>query len=237
MSDSARACLRRSLLAELSSLSAGAIYERFAQGPSGHWPAGPRGPSNAQYHRFVADMKANGWRQLFEDKPVLLRLMASLTRQWIDASPELITRLDADLPAIRRDLLDDRHPVEVTSIDSDLSDRHNFGRTVAIIGFQDGSRVVYKPKDLRVDAAWHALIDTLNRRAPVELRAVRVLARQVTAGRSSSITRVVLIGRAFSDTSVERAHGWRSSTASSASTCIKRTSSRAESIRYRSTWR
>ncbi|MGB9305975.1 MAG: DUF4135 domain-containing protein, partial [Mycobacterium sp.] len=155
VSDSARACLRRSLLAELSSLSAGAIYERFAKVRQDTGPSGPRGPSNAQYHRFVADMKANGWRQLFEDKPVLLRLMASLTRQWIDASKELITRLDADLPAIRRDLLETATSCQVTSIDSDLSDRHNFGRTVAIIGFQDGSRIVYKPKDLGVDAGWH----------------------------------------------------------------------------------
>src|SRR5262249_23099675 len=121
------------------------------------------------------------WRQLFDDTPVLLRLMAALTRQWIGASRELITRLDADLPAIRRDLLAadaSGPPCRVASIETDLSDRHNFGRTVTTIGFQDGSRVVYKPKDLRVDAAWHALIERLNRSAPVELRAVRVLARQ-----------------------------------------------------------
>ena len=175
VSDSARACLRRSLLAELSSLSASAIYERFAKARK---DVGPPGPSTARYDRFVADMKANGWRRLFEDKPVLLRLMASLTRQWIDTSGELIMRLDADLPAFRRDLLEAATSSPVTSIDGDLSDRHNFGRTVAIIGLQDGSRIVYKPKDLRVDAAWHALIERLNRRAPLELRAVRVLPRQ-----------------------------------------------------------
>ena len=67
--------------------------------------------------------------------------------------------------------------MSVTSIDANLSDPHNFGRTVAIIGFDDGSRIVYKPKDLRVDAAWRALIERLNRSAPVELRAARVLPR------------------------------------------------------------
>ena len=44
--------------------------------------------------------------------------------------------------------------------------------------FEDGSRVVYKPKDLRLDVAWHALIERLNRAdAPIELKAVRAIAR------------------------------------------------------------
>lgn len=171
LDEGARECLRRSLTAQLSDLAATALYQRFAKTRDDGGPSGC-------YDRFVCSMKTNGWRRLFEEKPVLLRLMASLTRQWIDASRELITRLDADLPKIRRDLLESAPPCQVTSIDGDLSDRHNFGRTVTIIGFQDGSRVVYKPKDLRVDAAWHALIERLNRRAPLELRAMRVLARQ-----------------------------------------------------------
>ena len=50
-------------------------------------------------------MKSGGFRRLFEEKPVLLRLIAVLTRQWIDTSREFVIRLDADLPAIRRDIL------------------------------------------------------------------------------------------------------------------------------------
>ena len=130
-------------------------------------------------------MRADGFRRLFEDKPVLLRLMASLTRQWIETSRELITRLDADLPAIRRDLLRAGTGCPVTRIDGDLSDPHNFGRTVRIIGFEDGSRVVYKPKDLRVDAAWHALIERLNRQ-----RSARTAGRARAAARGLRLDRV-----------------------------------------------
>ncbi|OBI89219.1 type 2 lanthipeptide synthetase LanM family protein [Mycobacterium sp. 1245805.9] len=174
LDDGARACLRGSLTAQLSDLSAPALYDVFARARNDGAPGGC-------YDRFVRTMKTTGWRQLFEDKPVLLRLMASLTRQWIDASRELIKRLDADLPAIRRDLLGESTSgpsCRAISIDTGLSDRHNFGRTVTIIGFQDGSQVVYKPKDLGVDAAWHALTERLNCLAPVELRAARVLPRQ-----------------------------------------------------------
>ena len=63
-------------------------------------------------------------------------------------------------------------------IEGDLSDPHNGGHSVLIVRFEDGSRVVYKPKDLRLDVAWHALVERLNRGgAPVELKAVRAIAR------------------------------------------------------------
>ena len=108
-------------------------------------------------------MKAGGFRQLFEDKPVLLRLIATITRQWIDTSREFVLRLDADLAAIRRDILHSGAASRVAKIEGDLSDPHNGGHSVQIVSFEDGARVVYKPKDLRLDVAWHALIERLNR--------------------------------------------------------------------------
>jgi type 2 lantibiotic biosynthesis protein LanM len=168
LTDSAHADMRDALLTELSGLCAPALYQRFAE-------ARTRGVG---YHEFVADMRATGFRHLFEDKPVLLRLMTSVTRQWIDTSREMITRLAADLPSIRLDLLNSDARCRVTGIEGRLSDPHNFGRTVHILSFEDGSRVVYKPKDLSVDAAWAALVDRLNDSAPpVDLRAMRVIAR------------------------------------------------------------
>ncbi|GBG38691.1 hypothetical protein NJB14197_35620 [Mycobacterium montefiorense] len=181
----ARASLHRSLLVELSHLAAPAIYERFAKARSDandtpdrvdHAQA-PLNGSTVRYDEFISELKAGGLRRLFDDKPILLRLMASLARQWIDTSAELITRLDTDLPAIRHGLLEVDKCCEITSIDGDLSDPHNLGRTVRIIRFDDGSRVVYKPKDLTVDVAWYALVERLNRKAPFDLKAARVLSR------------------------------------------------------------
>ena len=102
LNHSARACLRHSLLKELCGLSAPALYERFANArKAGVTPAGGREPQRdggtSQYDRFIADMKGGGFRRLFDDKPVLLRLIASITRQWIETSLEFVMRLDADL--------------------------------------------------------------------------------------------------------------------------------------------
>ncbi len=66
----------------------------------------------------------------------------------------------------------------VHSLTTGLSDPHNFGRSVYVVRFADGSAVVYKPADLNVDICWASLIAWLNaRNPPIDLRAVRVISR------------------------------------------------------------
>jgi type 2 lantibiotic biosynthesis protein LanM len=183
LNEAARASLRLALLRELSSLGTAALYERFAKarnaGSPQHDAAGPvQHNGTSLYDRFVAEMQAGGWRRLFEDKPVLLRLLATVTRQWIDTSREMILRLDADLAAIRSEILHSGNAGRVAGFEGNLSDPHNNGRSVRIVSFEGGARVVYKPKDLRLDAAWHALVERLNgAQAPIELKAVRAIAQ------------------------------------------------------------
>ena len=168
LNEAARASLSLDLLQRLSALCAPALYDRFAKARN----------SGTGYRQFVAAMTMGGFRALFEAKPVLLRLLATLIRQWIETTGELIGRLADDLPAIRHELLRSDGGGRVAAIEGNLSDPHNFGRSVQIIRFEDGARVVYKPKDLRLDVAWHALIERLNRaEPPVTLKAVRAIAR------------------------------------------------------------
>src|SRR6266446_3762398 len=73
LNDSARACLRYSLLKELCNLSAPVLYERFLKTrKSGvkraHSVEPQRDGGTSQYDRFVADMKAVGFRRLFEER-------------------------------------------------------------------------------------------------------------------------------------------------------------------------
>lgn len=168
LTDNARAWLRHALLRALSGLCAAALYERFAK-------------ARAQgYERFVADMKAEGFRHLFDEKPVLLRLVACLTRQWIDTSREFVLRLGADLASIRSEFFHSPAGAagRLDKIEGGLSDPHNGGRSVLILTFEGGARLAYKPKDLRLDVAWHDLIARLNGAAPpVALKAVRAIAR------------------------------------------------------------
>lgn len=171
-------CLVLMLLKDLSSLCAPVLYERFAEARKRGQPAEQQGEdSSSCYDRFVADMRARGFRQLLESKPVLLRLMAVVTRQWVDTTSEFIARLDADWATIAHTILPG-DPGMAMAIEGDRSDRHNDGRSVLVVTFENGSRAVYKPKSLQIDAAWDALVERLNGAAsvPIALKAARVVA-------------------------------------------------------------
>ena len=153
--EKARSRLRLALLQQLSELATPAVYERFVQARNAATPPSDQAKAGTRiYDQFIAAMKAGGWRALFEEKPVLLRLIAVVTRQWIDTTGEFLLRLDADIGAIRRVILDCASGERVAKIEGDFSDPHNNGRSVKIVSFEDGARVVYKPKDLRLDAGW-----------------------------------------------------------------------------------
>jgi len=186
LNQSAHTCLRQTLLKALSNHCAPAIYERFANArkaapapaPSAN-NGGPRQNTGSSiYDGFVAELRGGGFRRLFEDKPVLLRTIAVIVRQWIDRSREFIARLDADWKAIEQDLLSKGIAPKVDRIEGDLSDPHNGGRSVQLVRFADGAQVLYKPKDQRLDAAWRELVARLNSSgAPIALRAPRVIVR------------------------------------------------------------
>ena len=179
LSQPARAGMRHALLRQLSDLATPALYEAFVQARKAAGIApDPDKPGSALYDRFLADMQTGGWRALFEQKPVLLRLLAVVARQWIDTTREMLLRLAEDRAAIDRDILGSRSGGRVVRIEGDFSDPHNNGRSVKILAFEDGTRIVYKPKDLRLDTRWQALVERLNAASPpLDLQAVRALAR------------------------------------------------------------
>jgi type 2 lantibiotic biosynthesis protein LanM len=176
LADSACRDLTQALLKELSELCAPSLYQTFSRYRKQPMPDALSGNAS-RYLAFIAEMRAGGVRRLFQDKPVLLRLVATVTRQWLETSRELVIRLDQD-----RELLESRLLLgpagRVTTVEGDLSDPHNGGRSVNVLTFEAGARIVYKPKDLRLDVAWHSLISRLNKIGPpIALRALEAVAR------------------------------------------------------------
>ena len=105
LTSSARACLRQLLADEVCGLCAPLLYDRFSA------------VREAGYAHFIRGMQADGLRRLFDEKPVLLRLMASMTRQWLVTSREFVMRLHTDLAVIRRDILHARGDSRVARIE------------------------------------------------------------------------------------------------------------------------
>ncbi|WP_181257460.1 type 2 lanthipeptide synthetase LanM family protein [Pseudaminobacter soli (ex Li et al. 2025)] len=179
----ARSDLTYDLVRKLSDIFAGALYERFdnfrKDAVAAKSAIGGRADKTLHYAQFSSMMRDGGFRHLFEERPVLLRLAATITRQWIDTTSAFIDRLSTDFPMIREAILNKVGTARVASVEGDLSDPHNGGYSVKIVRFDDGSRIVYKPKDLRVDSSWHKLVTTLNTgQPPLELKAARVIVRE-----------------------------------------------------------
>ena len=180
--ESARLDLRVGLLKLLTDLYAPLLYSKFVAILKKHSLDGKLPPSTAtegtdQVDRLVEDLRATELAALFAEKPVLLRLTATIVRQWIDTTAELMTRLHSDITDIRAVITHCAPDVKVQAIGGDLSDPHNFGHSVQILTFEDQTKLVYKPKDLRLDVAWHDLIVMFNASLPpIDLKPVKAIA-------------------------------------------------------------
>jgi lantibiotic modifying enzyme len=94
----------------------------------------------------------------------------------MSATGELLRRLAED----RNDLEDCfgcGSPLgQVRRVDVGLSDPHDGGRTVALVTFEHGLRVVYKPRPVGLESAYYELVQWWNRVAGgLDLRAARML--------------------------------------------------------------
>lgn len=132
--------------------------------------------ATAAYDSLVADV-ASDPMSLLEAYPVLARLIATVTDQWVEATKELLKRLSGDLPEIERVFAGGRSVGEVVEITPGLSDPHNGGRCVLALRFDSGLQLMYKPKDVGTEFAFQEFLGWLEERgAPLPFRRLTVLA-------------------------------------------------------------
>jgi type 2 lantibiotic biosynthesis protein LanM len=174
--------MRYRLLKSVCDLCAPTLYDRFLIFQSMRTPLPSKTRQQAgfrhEYDSFIAEMRSDAIVAYFEHRPVLARLLATITDQWINTTKEIIERFAADAPAIREEFHLEGDLTTVIDLEFNISDPHNSGRGVSILELNNGSRIVYKPKDLSVDIAWSALLEWLKARgAPATATAPKVLSR------------------------------------------------------------
>jgi type 2 lantibiotic biosynthesis protein LanM len=91
-------------------------------------------------------------RTLFEEYPVLARLLAEQTNRWVTVSLELLGRLSEDFDTLEEAFGGAQGLGSLVGVSMELADPHAGGRSVAIVKFSSGTSIVYKPKSLAVDA-------------------------------------------------------------------------------------
>jgi len=94
--------------------------------------------------------------------PVLLRSLYVATMNWVDSSLELLERLAKDWDLIRASLAPGVEPGSLTSIAAGAGDTHRRGRTVAILEFSTGFKLVYKPHSQSVDVHFGEFLEWVN---------------------------------------------------------------------------
>ena len=123
-----------------------------------------------QYARFVKRLLDGGLAGFVREYAVLGRLTTDLLDQWVSATAEFLMRLAQDRTRLNAELLP-AAAGPVARIATGLSDPHNGSRCVLVLTCVDGSRVVYKPRDLAVDVAFTNVLDWLGQRGlPLQLR-------------------------------------------------------------------
>src|SRR5262249_3268492 len=140
LSETAQAALQRGLLGQFGELCGPTLYEDFlafqiVRQPMMRVLALPGGnrASRSAYDAYISELRGGRMRDYFLDRPVLARLLATVTEQWIEATAELLRRLDADFLAIYQAFGSGAKPGPVTDIHFGVSDAHNKGRKVCIL--------------------------------------------------------------------------------------------------------
>jgi type 2 lantibiotic biosynthesis protein LanM len=114
------------------------------------------------------------WMQLFAVPEDRIRTVID---EWVQAQCEMLRRLAADRAAIEVHF--GCGAGQVVALDLDLSDRHRGGRTVAAFTFDSGLKLIYKPRDIGIEAWFTGFQTCLNELgAPLPFLALQALTRE-----------------------------------------------------------
>jgi type 2 lantibiotic biosynthesis protein LanM len=115
---------------------------------------------------------------LFAEYPVLARILITTIEQWGDYLIEFLQHLCTDWETICTTLTPDKHPGLLQTLQAGAGDSHRKGRSVLLLQFESGFRLIYKPKSLAVDVHFQELLRWLNERGTVPtLRTLTMLDR------------------------------------------------------------
>lgn len=130
------------------------------------------------YQNFVRQLLEKGLIDFFQDYPALARLIAIRVDFWVDSTVEWLAHFHKDRAEIASMFGPQYDPLlhKVIAIEPALSDSHHRGRTVMALTFASGVKLLYKPKDVGLEAAYTAFLTWCNHEAStLSMKAFKVL--------------------------------------------------------------
>ena len=167
--------LRENLTLRLSQVAEGAVWEYFNAHRTlnelieARLNADQGGCRRILYFRAIEQLRADGLAKLSAEYPVLRRHLSATVASWLAASRELLVRVERDRESLK-EKLNVPASARLVGVKTGISDPHREGRSAAILSFSiPGTAelsVVYKPRDLRIEAAYHQLISQVSATTP-----------------------------------------------------------------------
>jgi type 2 lantibiotic biosynthesis protein LanM len=96
---------------------------------------------------------------LLRQYPVLARQLVEVTSRWVDYSLEILGHLAADAERLRATFSPGRSLGLLTGLETGQGDFHRGRRSVALLSFDSGCGLVYKPRSLAIDVAFQDLLE------------------------------------------------------------------------------
>ncbi len=118
-----------------------------------------------RFGNFLRQLRRReGLQALFEEYPVLARLLTETIEHWAMCEMELLERLCADWEEIHALFTPASDPGVLTRIQAGQGDLHRGGRSTTILVWSSGFRLVYKPRPSAIDVHFQELLAWLNER-------------------------------------------------------------------------
>jgi type 2 lantibiotic biosynthesis protein LanM len=178
MEDTAVRDLERSLAFRLAQIARDTLMYEFSVWKTvaaPRWRSSPAG--NGAYRAFVREHLQDGCAKLFDAYPVLARLLAERTQQWIQFVGLLLDRLYKDRLEIARFLLSSDCLGAIAHLNPKMGGSHRGGQTVVCLQLVSGERFLYKPKPLDADREFANVVSWLNERSSIPLKCIPTLYR------------------------------------------------------------
>lgn len=185
LSETAYQALERSLLQRLAGLCTKTLDFEFSQvRPFGQNLLNLLGletednNSKTHYNQFALRLLQDGLLSFFQKYSVLGRLVATAVNFWVEFAVEFLQRLVEDRAEIQRVFGStiDIDLVKVAQIQTSLSDPHKRGRTVILLTFESGLKLVYKPKDLGLEVGFNQFLNWCNQHSQLlDFKVIQVL--------------------------------------------------------------
>jgi type 2 lantibiotic biosynthesis protein LanM len=117
-----------------------------------------------RFHSFCKNLRQMDVRlSIAREYPVLFRSLRIITTNWAEYSLELLGRLSKDWDLIRASFAAGAEVGSLTSIAMGSAETHRHGRTVVILEFSTGLKLVYKPHSQSVDVHFGQFLEWVNR--------------------------------------------------------------------------